>query len=194
MGKRGEGEAERCGNAVWCREAERTGQYCIHVWWIKIGRGTLGVSDPCPKPDCTARGSSTGEINPHNFWIKKPVGVGKVEETAGFSENLAQRAPKILKCTQTHSLWDSIPGQQLEGCQSHTGRGKATRNGASVGEMSRRQAVAQCSLRVPSPHRATKQWSWLPCPGDYLRLCPTQFTVCFLQQDTLVRWSQSNST
>ena len=27
----------------------------IHVWWIEIGQDTLGVSNPSPRPDCTAQ-------------------------------------------------------------------------------------------------------------------------------------------
>ena len=41
----------------------------IHMWWIKIGRDAMGVSDPSPRPDHTAQGSSTGNVNPHNFWL-----------------------------------------------------------------------------------------------------------------------------
>ena len=41
----------------------------IHVWWIKIGRDTVQVSDPSPRPDCTAQGFSTRKINLHNFCL-----------------------------------------------------------------------------------------------------------------------------
>ena len=41
----------------------------IHVWWRKIGKDTLGVSDPSPKPDHTTQCSSIRKINPHNLWL-----------------------------------------------------------------------------------------------------------------------------
>ena len=40
-----------------------------HVWWIKIGRDTLGVRDPSPTPDHPAQGSSARKISPYNFWL-----------------------------------------------------------------------------------------------------------------------------
>ena len=49
----------------------------------------MGVSDPGPRPDHTAQGSSARKINPHKFWLKKTVGVGATEETEGFSGNFA---------------------------------------------------------------------------------------------------------
>ena len=45
------------------------GQSNIYVWWVKIGKDTLGDSNPSPSPDCTAQGSSTRKINPHKFWL-----------------------------------------------------------------------------------------------------------------------------
>ena len=51
------------------REEQQNEQSHIHVWWIKIRRYTLGVSDPSPSPDHTAQGSSAKKINPHNFWL-----------------------------------------------------------------------------------------------------------------------------
>ena len=59
------------------------------VWWLKIGRDMLEVNDSSPRPECTAQGSTAGKINPHNFWLYKPVGLGVAEETAGFSGNFA---------------------------------------------------------------------------------------------------------
>ena len=69
----------------------------IHMWWIKIGRDTLGVSDPSPRPDGTAPSSSARKINLHNFWLQKPVGVGEAGETAGFPGDSAERACTDLK-------------------------------------------------------------------------------------------------
>ena len=53
--------------------------------WMKIGRDTMGVSDPSPRSDHTAQGSSARKIKPHTFWLQNPVRVAVVEETAGFS-------------------------------------------------------------------------------------------------------------
>ena len=54
----------------------------IHMGWIKIMRDILGASDPNPRPDCAAQGSSPRKIKPHSFWLENPVRVGAVEETA----------------------------------------------------------------------------------------------------------------
>ena len=39
----------------------------IHMWWIKIGKDNWGMSDPSPRPDCVAQGSSARKLKPHNF-------------------------------------------------------------------------------------------------------------------------------
>ena len=49
IGRRG-GDAERWWNG-WSH---------IHVWWVKIGKDTSEASDPSPRPDYSAQGSSTG--------------------------------------------------------------------------------------------------------------------------------------
>ena len=58
---------------VWYREAavqEQAWAVVPHsVWWIKIRRDRLGASDPKPRPDHTAQGSSARKIDPHNFWL-----------------------------------------------------------------------------------------------------------------------------
>ena len=76
-------------DTVWCQELwghwwRWNGWFHIHMWWMKIGRDTLGASDPSPRPDHTAHGSNAGKIKPHNFWLYKPVRFGVMEETAGF--------------------------------------------------------------------------------------------------------------
>ena len=48
------GVAERRRDMVWCREAtavaeDRHGWSHINVWWIEIGRETLGASDHSPQ-------------------------------------------------------------------------------------------------------------------------------------------------
>ena len=58
------GEVSRCG-AVWRGSSSPHS----HVWWVKIGRDTLGANDPSPRPDRIAQGSSAGKIKPHNFWL-----------------------------------------------------------------------------------------------------------------------------
>ena len=57
----------------------------IQVWWINIGRDTSGVRGPSPGPDRAAQGSSAGERKPRNLWLEKPVGVGVMQEAAGYS-------------------------------------------------------------------------------------------------------------
>ena len=49
--------------------ARADSQSHIHMWGIKVRRDTLGASDPSPRPDCTAEGSSARKMNPHNFWL-----------------------------------------------------------------------------------------------------------------------------
>ena len=74
------------------REVERSWQKKwshIHVWWIKIGKDTLGVNDSSPRPDRTAQYSSARKINSHDFLLYKPEGVVVEEETGGFSADLA---------------------------------------------------------------------------------------------------------
>ena len=56
----------------------------------------MGVSNPSPRPDHIAQGSSTGKIHPHNFWLEKSVGVGAAEENARFLE-LCLKGPDGLK-------------------------------------------------------------------------------------------------
>ena len=89
MGRRGR-DTQR-GMDMWDRLSH------THVWWIKIRRDTLGVRDRSPTPDHPAQGSSAGKINPHNFWLWKPVGVGVAEETAGFSGVSSDRAHNGLR-------------------------------------------------------------------------------------------------
>ena len=51
-------EVRRCDVAQ--RGSGGNGRPHIHVWWIKTGRDTLGMSIPSPRPDHAARDSSTG--------------------------------------------------------------------------------------------------------------------------------------
>ena len=60
-----------------------------YMWWIKIGKDSLGASNPSHRPDHIAQGCSTKKINPHNFWLQKSVGVGAAEKTAEFPGNCA---------------------------------------------------------------------------------------------------------
>ena len=45
-------------------------------------------SNPNPRPDHTTQSSSTRKLDPHNFWLRKPLGVGAAEETADLQEDL----------------------------------------------------------------------------------------------------------
>ena len=60
-------EETRCGTER--QQQNGHGRSHIHVWWVDIGIDTLGVSDPSPRPDCTAQGYSSRKVNPHNFWL-----------------------------------------------------------------------------------------------------------------------------
>ena len=64
--------SRQVGEAEMRRDTERqqqNGQSPIQVWWIKIRRVTLGVSDPSPRLDHTAQGSSARKIDSYNFWL-----------------------------------------------------------------------------------------------------------------------------
>ena len=52
--------------------------------WIKIWEGYLRSeeSQPHTRP-APAQGSSARKVNPHNFWLQKPLGVESVEKTSG---------------------------------------------------------------------------------------------------------------
>ena len=59
-------QVERRRDTVWHGEAAVAEWVVPHSRvWIKIRRDALGESDPSPRPDCTAQGSSTRKINPH---------------------------------------------------------------------------------------------------------------------------------
>ena len=67
MGRRG-GDAENM--ETWSdSESQRNRQSHTDKCWIKIGRDTLGASDPRPRPDHAAQGSRSRKISPHNFWL-----------------------------------------------------------------------------------------------------------------------------
>ena len=73
------------------------GQSHIHVWWIKIRRDTLGASNPSPRPDHTAQGSSARKITTHNFWLQKPVGVGDGRRNSQIFRRLHLKGPHGLR-------------------------------------------------------------------------------------------------
>ena len=66
------------GEAVWCSKAE---------WWYGSGgtkgMGTLGVSDPSPKPDRTAQGSNIGQI-PVTSGCRNQGGLGQWKKLVDF--------------------------------------------------------------------------------------------------------------
>ena len=107
------------------------------------------------------------------------MGGGAAEVTAGFWRDSAWRASTILERMQTHPLWDSAAGQQLEGHQLHTGSWWSDwKWGGCWANLQKLGSDSDPSLNPP-PRGATKWWNWLPQPGDYLRLLPTQFTGSF---------------
>ena len=52
------------------------------MWWIKIREGHLGKEESQPHTRPRPQGSRA-RIDPHNFWLQKPVGIELVEETSG---------------------------------------------------------------------------------------------------------------
>ena len=78
----------------------------------------------------------------------------------------------VLEPMQTHPLWDSAPGQQLQRHQLHVGSGGSNANGV------RAEPVALLLLDPSPTCSTTKEQSWLPHPGEYLRLCPLQRNRC----------------
>ena len=73
----------------------------------------------------------------------------------------------VLELAETHPLWDSASGQQLEGCQSHKGSGE------SDWKWNKSWANSIVSSLTPI-YSTTKRLNGLPHPGKYLRLCPSQ--------------------
>ena len=58
----------RCEEAWRHRDREMWNmQSHTHVWWIKIGRDTLGARDPSPTPNYPAQGSTARKRSSHNF-------------------------------------------------------------------------------------------------------------------------------
>ena len=80
------------------------------------------------------------------------MGAGTVEEADGLSGGSVERAHRVLECTQTHPLWESAPGQQLEGCQMLTGSGESDWN---WGE-SRASDTVPSLTPPPQQHKAAK--------------------------------------
>ena len=97
---------------------------------------TLGVSDSSPRTYHTAQCFSSRKINPHNFWLQKPVGVGVMEKLPDFQETLLKGSVGLKTYTDP-PLWDLAPGKQLEGHQLHR---------VSPSQTSRSQAVALSPL------------------------------------------------
>ena len=51
--------------------------------WTKIREGYLQSEESRPIPGPPAQGSSVRKLSPHNFRLRKPVGIELVEEAAG---------------------------------------------------------------------------------------------------------------
>ena len=57
----------------------------------------MGASDPSPRPDHTAQGSSTGVIYPYNFWLQKPVGGWGSRKNCWVFRKLQLKDPHSLR-------------------------------------------------------------------------------------------------
>ena len=55
--------------------------------WIKIREGYLGSGESQTHTRPPTQDSSARKINPHNFWLQKPVGIELVEETSGATRS-----------------------------------------------------------------------------------------------------------
>ena len=64
LGSLGREDVQQGGSSGW-----RNRQSCIYMWQMKTGRDNWGASNPSPRPDCTAQGSNTGKIKPHNLCL-----------------------------------------------------------------------------------------------------------------------------
>ena len=120
--------------------------------------------------------------------------MGQWKKLWDSQETPLKRPYMDLGVMQTHPLWDSTTGQQLERYQWHTGRrwndwhqSKCQETASSEAKIQRPGSINILSPSPP-PHRTTDQWHRSPHSGKYLRLCPiTTYQVHFLQQAMLLK-------
>ena len=107
----------------WIGGAEtQNGWSHTHVWWIKIGRDTSWVRDPSPRPHHPAQSSCARKLSPPTSGCENKWGL-RQRKKLWESQKTPLRGPtKDLRHMQTHSLWDSAPGQQVIRHQWHMGR------------------------------------------------------------------------
>ena len=62
------------------------------------------------------------EISPHNIAVKNQWGLEQQKKIQDSQETPLTGYTKVLGLTDIHPVWDSAPGQQLEGHQWHAVR------------------------------------------------------------------------
>ena len=147
LGQRG------CSEAAVVRQRQ---QSHIRLWQIKIGRDTCEASHPSPSPDCATQCSSAR--NKASLLLAvKTSGIWGGKRNCWFFRRVHLKDSQVLECTQTHPLWESAPGQQLEGCQLHTG------SGGSDWKWGESQASGIVPFQTPPP-RMVPQSGEVGCP------------------------------
>ena len=154
----------------------------------KNREGYLGSQWSQHWPGLPAQGYSTRERSPCNFWQQKQMGLGWQKKLQNSQETSLKGPTRDLVLTQTYCLWYSAPGATAgKAEEAYEEKGRKVKwlvRGWVLGRQlppgqSPEARQCHCPLIGPSPHRATKQQNGLLCPGDYLRLHPTQFTGDF---------------
>ena len=116
------------------------------------------------------------------------MGLGWQKKLQNSQETSLKGPTRDLVLTQTYCLWYSAPGATAgKAEEAYEEKGRKVKwlvRGWVLGRQlppgqSPEARRCHCPLIGPSPHRATKQQNGLLCPGDYLRLHPTQFTGDF---------------
>ena len=145
-------------------------------------------SQPHTRP--TVKGSSSGKIKPHNFWLwKTSRTIAEWDRGLLKSQAVPLKGP-AQRLTQTHTLSAPALGQQLQRYQGHMGRNYIVYLWDKICRVSffsdRSAGITHCSMEQPSPFTPRP----LPClslqqpgkhhsayPGNSLRTHSTQ-RVC----------------
>ena len=174
MGRRG-GVTEMGREAVSCRKvATAAAEQMGGIPWEQ--------AIPAPGQTSQPRVPALGRMIPitscckkTNKQTKKQWGLGQQKKLPDFHHWKGQH---VLRMCVNHPLQDSPPGQQLEGHQSHTGRGWSD---WKQGEhWANHQKTGGSIVHFWNLlHTATKKWNRLPNLSNYLRLHLTQFIDSF---------------
>ena len=142
------------------------GQSHIYVWYGGWISGGILQEQGIPSPNQTTQPRVTvpGRYIPITSGCKNQWGWERRKKLWCSQDPPLKGPAKDLGLMQTHSLWASAPGQQIEGHQWHMGRnlsdwqkGKYQETASSWTKFQRPGSGIVPSLS-PSPHRATEQW------------------------------------